>query len=193
MRLVVGLGNPGREYEGTRHNAGFEVVERIAARKGLPFERLRSGWLKRTLGEWALDRGAGFGLLKPQTFMNRSGEAVVEAAKRLGVEAGSVLAVSDDIALPPGALRIRAQGSSGGHKGLQSIADHLGTEAFPRLRVGIGPAKGDPADYVLSAIPKGERAMLEESFGRAAEAVELWLRTGDLERCMNEFNRAESG
>lgn len=195
MRLVVGLGNPGEEYEGTRHNVGFEALDRLAARRGLVFERMKASWASKTLGLWAVDRGREMALLKPQTYMNRSGEAVAEAVKRLGIPlegiSGAILAVSDDFALPVGQIRIRSSGSSGGQKGLQSLIDHLHTQEFPRLRIGIGDPKGEAADFVLSKFAKAERATVEESLERSVDALELWLQSGDLQRCMNEFNKRQ--
>lgn len=193
MRLVVGLGNPGEEYDGTRHNVGFEVLDRLAARRGLSYEKMKASWVSRTLGLWAADKQRGFALLKPQTYMNRSGEAVTEAVKRLGISSeeisGAILAVSDDFALPVGQIRIRSSGSSGGQKGLQSLIDHLHTQEFPRLRIGIGEPKGDTADFVLSRFSKAERAQVDESLERSVAALELWLESGDLQRCMNEFHK----
>lgn len=195
MRLVVGLGNPGEEYEGTRHNVGFEAIDRLAVRRGLAFERMKASWVSKTLGLWAVDKQRGIALLKPQTYMNRSGEAVVEAVNRLGIPlegiSGAILAVSDDFALPVGQIRIRSSGSSGGQKGLQSLIDHLHSDGFPRLRIGIGDPKGQAADFVLSRFSKSERVEIDECLERSAAALEQWLNDGDLQRCMNEFNKKQ--
>jgi len=184
--LVVGLGNPGTRYGFTRHNAGFMVLDRMVFDAGLGFEPLsRSGLVCR--GEL---EGARFYLLKPLTFMNLSGEAVVEAQERWQLPVERVFVVSDDFNLPLGRIRIRARGSDGGHKGLKSIIDRLGTETFPRLRIGVGPVPGekDPAEFVLEAFTAGELETLQAALVRAADAVHLWLTTGDLDVCMSRYN-----
>lgn len=188
MKLIVGLGNPGKEYEKTRHNVGFDLIDRLALRRGLRWEPFKAGWTRRRLADLALDRESGFALLKPLTFMNRSGEAVSEFAKRFKIETAEILSVSDDFALPLGKIRIRKAGSSGGQKGLQSLIDHLGTEEFPRLRLGIGERKGEAPDYVLSRFSKAESKELEQSLESAVDALEYWLSTGDIEQCMNRFH-----
>jgi len=185
--LLAGLGNPGARYAFTRHNVGFMVADRLAVRNGLLFEKY--GRIA------ALARG-GFGgrrglLLKPLTFMNRSGLAVGDCVDRYGLPPERLLAVSDEFALPLGRMRFRRSGSAGGHKGLASIIRTLGTEEFPRLRVGIGPLPEgrDAADFVLDPFSGAEREILDGVLTRAVEAATLWLETGDAERCMNEYNR----
>jgi len=187
-RIVAGLGNPGPEYEKTRHNAGFMVLDRAAREMDLRFE---------PLGRLALiaEMGAGGGrgyLLKPLTFMNRSGRAVGDLAGRILCDKADILVVSDDFNLPLGKLRFRERGSSGGHKGLASIIRSLGSEEFPRMRCGIGPRREsvpeETRDYVLSRFFDDETEEVERLVDRAADAVRLWIETGDLELCMNRFN-----
>ena len=185
---MVGLGNPGPEYEETRHNAGFEVVAELARRHGGRWNR-RLG----VPGEVARVHLAGeVILLRPLTYMNASGDAVRPLVRRLGLAPADVVVVFDDMDLPPGRLRIRPGGSSGGHRGVASVVAALGTEAFPRVRVGIGrPPEGvDPVDYVLSRIPGGERAAWQAALARAADAVEV-LATEGLAMAMQRFNGAE--
>jgi len=185
---VVGLGNPGPRYRDTYHNVGFEVVDELARRHGADFGNAPADALlarPRRLADDVL-------LAKPLTFMNLSGRAVGALARYYRVDAGDVLVVVDDVNLPAGRLRLRGQGSAGGHNGLASIIEGLGTDAFPRLRVGVG--RGDPrrelADHVLGRIPPEERQVLREAVDRAADAVETFLARG-LEAAMNEYNKEE--
>jgi PTH1 family peptidyl-tRNA hydrolase len=199
--VVVGLGNPGEEYRGTRHNAGFEVVDRLAARHGGTLRR------DRTLNaETARVRFAGRDalLVQPLSYMNLSGAVARRALERAGdglrgagapggVDAGALLVVCDDFALPLGTLRLRASGSSGGHNGLEDVEAALGTRNYPRLRIGVGPCtRQDPKDFVLGRFAKAERPIAEESFDRAADAVESWAESG-VERTMARFNRGPEG
>lgn len=188
MRLVAGLGNPGARYRGTRHNVGFEVMDLLARRHGLgfeaaPAEAMMARW--RRADEDAL-------LVKPLTFMNVSGDAVATLARYYKIETAGLLIVCDDVNLPLGRLRVRASGTEGGHNGLRSIADLLGTIEYPRLRVGVG--RGDTqrelADHVLARFDADETAAIEAAVARAADAVETWLTAG-LVKTMNVFNRAE--
>jgi PTH1 family peptidyl-tRNA hydrolase len=167
IRLVVGLGNPGKAYAATRHNVGYRVVDALK----------ESGW-------------KGAALLKPSGFMNSSGGPVAEAARHAGIEPGRILVVCDDFMLPLGAMRIRLKGSSGGHNGLDSILQVLGTQDVPRLRLGIGPvpAGHDPADFVLTAFKKPERLPLDEMVERGVEAVKMIAEDG-FESAMNHFNK----
>ena len=176
MKLLAGLGNPGREYEGTRHNVGFRVVDLLAERAGAVW-RVRGDRAEALAGEVLL--------LKPLTYMNLSGPAVQSALGYRDAVASDCLVVCDDMALPLGAIRLRASGSSGGHHGLDSLIAALGTDAFPRLRVGIGsPPEGMPgADFVLGRFRPGE----VPSIAGAAEAAEAWVRLG-LQRAMAEHN-----
>jgi PTH1 family peptidyl-tRNA hydrolase len=183
IRLVAGLGNPGREYENTRHNAGFLVIDRLAARLGLTLS-FSNAW--QALYGRAAD---GCMYLKPMTFMNLSGRAVQGVAQFYKVPAAETLIVFDDLALPLGQLRLRREGSAGGQNGMQSVIEHLGTPAVPRLRVGIGAAEGgDMVDHVLGKFTPGELAPLAAAIDRAADAV-THAREHGLESAMNLFNR----
>lgn len=181
--LIVGLGNPGREYEKTRHNAGFMLVDLLASEFGIKFD-------KKGKGVWGKGRISGQDvlLLKPQTFMNLSGEAVAEARAFYKVPEGSVIVAYDDCDLPTGKIRIRKDGGSGGHRGVNSIIAALGTKEFPRIRLGVGrPALGDIVGYVLSPFTKDEQSAVDEMLSRGKEAVEL-LMTSGIDQAMNRFN-----
>ena len=184
IRLVVGLGNPGKEYAGTRHNIGFEVVDRLAAKLNCS---LRKRWkFSAEVGE-----AGGVTLVKPQTFMNRSGVAVAGLIHWLKLSPADALVIVDDADLPLGQLRLRQSGGSGGHNGLRSIIEPLGSEEFARLRVGIGrrePVGADITDHVLSKFAAGEREAAREASEEAAKAVECCLKEG-LTAAMNQFNR----
>ncbi len=186
MILVVGLGNPGRTYDHTRHNVGFAVVDELARRCGGAFRR--SWRFPAELAEAGLG-GQTVLLAKPRTFMNRSGEAAGPLARKKGVAVADVVAVVDDVELPVGRLRIRRGGSAGGHNGLKSLIEHLGTDEFPRVRVGVGPvpAGQDRVEFVLGRFPPAERAVMEQAVARAAEAVTVAVQEG-WERAMNQFN-----
>jgi PTH1 family peptidyl-tRNA hydrolase len=185
VKLIVGLGNPDRRYRQTRHNVGWEVIDHAARRFGVAVDQK---------GAWALVGGAKLGrhrilLAKPQTYVNRSGMAVADLRRRHRVKLADLLVIVDDLDLPPGRLRLRAGGSHGGHNGLRSIIDALGSDAFPRLRVGIGrPPEGvDPAEFVLTPFSESERALIEPALDRAVDAVETVVRDG-LPAAMNRFN-----
>jgi PTH1 family peptidyl-tRNA hydrolase len=185
MKLVVGLGNPGAKYTGTRHNVGYEVVERLAEKFGpVQFRRQFEGRIGGVTigGERTL-------LLLPATYMNLSGRSVQPALVFYKLSPEQLLVLCDDLNLPVGKIRIRARGSDGGQKGLRSIAEQLGTIEYPRLRVGIGspPPGRDAADFVLSRFRAEERSEIDEATQRAADAVELWCHSG-IEECMNRFN-----
>lgn len=184
IRLVAGLGNPGREYEHTRHNAGFLVIDRLAARLGLTLS-FSQGW--QALYGRAPD---GCMYLKPMTFMNLSGRSVQGVAQFYKVAPAETLIVFDDLALPLGQLRLRREGSAGGQNGMQSVIEHLGTTEVPRLRIGIGAAgQSDLVDHVLGKFTAGELAPLAAAIDRAADAV-THTREHGLESAMNLFNRA---
>ncbi len=190
MKLIVGLGNPGRRYRDTRHNVGFAVVEALASRHAATFESAPAEALlarARTLGD------GGTLLLKPLTMMNASGFAVSEIARYFRVAFEDILVVADDVNLPLGRLRARPGGSAGGHNGFRSIIEQLGTQGFGRLRLGVG--RGDPrrdlADYVLGGFDADERPLVTEVIGRAADASELYVAEG-IEAVMNRFNGAET-
>jgi PTH1 family peptidyl-tRNA hydrolase len=187
MKLIVGLGNPGREYRETRHNVGFLVVEEIARRHGI-------GWASGPSQIAETLVGKKFGaeplmLAKPLTYMNLSGDAVAGLARYFDVAGEDLLVVVDEAALPFGKLRARARGSAGGHNGLKSVIERLGTNEFPRLRLGVGRGDGrrDLADHVLAKFEKGEQADLETLITRAADAAELFAAEG-IAKVMNVFN-----
>jgi PTH1 family peptidyl-tRNA hydrolase len=184
-KLVVGLGNPGREYAGTRHNVGFDVVEQLAEKSGCSLR-------KRMRFSAEVGEAGGIILAKPQTFMNRSGAAVAALVRWLKITPGEVLVVVDDADLPVGQLRLRPSGGSGGHNGLRSIIEALGgSEEFARLRVGIGrtaPVGVDISGHVLGKFARAERAAADEAVRQAVAAVESCLKEG-LTAAMNQFNR----
>ncbi len=184
--LVVGLGNPGDKYEGTRHNVGFQVIDALAERADVPVQRLKH----RALTNPAVLGGQKVLLLKPVTYMNLSGEAVADAARFHKIAPDHILVVCDDVSLPLGKLRIRRGGSAGGHNGLKNIIQHLSTDQFPRVKLGVG-AKPHPdydmADWVLSRFAGQDRAAMDEAVRRAADAVESVLRDGP-DRAMASFN-----
>lgn len=185
MKIVVGLGNPGREYAMTRHNAGFMVVDRLAALHSLSFSRRK---FKSKIAAGTIS-GSEVVLVKPQTYMNVSGEAVGALFRFYRRSPSDVLVIHDDIDIRFGNLRLRPAGGSGGHKGMASIIAHLGTDAVPRLRVGIRSASpvGDLSDYVLRKFTVGEQAELNNIIERACEAVETVL-TESFQTAMNRFN-----
>lgn len=187
MKLIVGLGNPGKRYERTRHNAGFLVVDRLAQRHSVRIEKRLNEVL---VGEWR-DDGARVILAKPQTFMNRSGSAVMNLLHECQGAPDDLLVVYDDLDLPFGRIRIRAKGSAAGHRGMLSILEHLGDAPFSRVRVGIGrpPMGVDPADYVLSPFDGEEAVEFDKVIGRAADAVDCFVSEG-LQRAMELYNRA---
>lgn len=185
MRLIVGLGNPGSEYAGTRHNVGFEVIDRLARRHCIA---LRRRALRAVLGEGEIE-GKRVILARPMTYMNLSGEAVGAIARMHQIPPADILVVVDDIALPLGRLRLRLKGSSGGHNGLESIQRHLHTEEYPRIRIGVGPAlPGRMVDHVLSRFKPEERETIEEALERAVDAIEMALRE-NFEKAMSVYNR----
>lgn len=183
--LIVGLGNPGREYRATRHNVGFMLLDHLAVKLDLRFTRLQSRALVAS-GHYE-DRKVL--LAKPQTFMNLSGQAVQSLVRFYKLPLDHLLVVHDHLDLPLGTLRIRPDGGAGGQRGMESILARLGTDDFPRLRLGIGrpPGQMDPAAYVLQEFSDAEQAVLSEMLQRAVEAVLTWLTEG-LEAAMNRFN-----
>ena len=184
--LVVFLGNPGLKYEGTRHNAGFMTADALARAKGVSINRSRFKALTATVDIG----GESVMLMKPQTYMNLSGEAVIQAVRFYKIKPENVIVVSDEMSLPIGKLRIRTKGSAGGHNGLKNIIAHLGTDAFPRIRLGVGAPphpEYDVADWVLSAFRGRDAEDMAEAAKRAAEAVECYVLHGP-ERAMNRCN-----
>lgn len=191
MRLIVGLGNPGRRYRGTRHNIGWEVLDRLAVAHGIVIDR-EDGWAE--VGRGTIG-GENVILARPQTYVNASGVAVADLRRRHRVSLSNLLVVLDDLDLPVGALRLREQGSHGGHNGLRSIIDALGgAREFPRLRIGIGrPPDGvDPADYVLGRPTADERIELASAVERAAEGVRRWITEG-IQAAMRYCNARPAG
>jgi PTH1 family peptidyl-tRNA hydrolase len=186
MKLVVGLGNPGRRYAGTRHNIGFDVLDLVVDRHRLEWE---SAPAEALMARW---RPAGALLAKPLTFMNLSGYAVGELLRYFKIERPDLLVVVDDVNLELGRLRARRAGSAGGHNGLKSVIEQLGAEDFARLRIGVGRGNGrrDLANHVLATFDPSEREAVVETVRRAADAVELFVAEG-IEPVMNRFNRKE--
>ncbi len=184
--LVVGLGNPGGQYENTRHNAGFLTADELARRGRFAIQRLKF----KALTAAVEISGQGVLMMKPTTFMNLSGEAVGEAARFYKIPPDHVLVISDDVSLPLGKLRIRTGGSAGGHNGLKSIIQHLGADQFPRVKVGVGEKPHpdyDMADWVLGKFQGEDKKVMDEAVKRAADAVECYLRDGP-QKAMNRFN-----
>ncbi|MBI3755334.1 MAG: aminoacyl-tRNA hydrolase [Deltaproteobacteria bacterium] len=187
MLLIIGLGNPGTKYKNTRHNIGFMAIDSLAEANSIKLNKkdFESLWGKGSINDKEVV------LLKPQTYMNLSGEAVQAISGYFHIEPKDVLVVYDDIDLEFGIVRIRPNGGSGGHRGMQSIIEHLGTNEFPRIRLGIGrPEKqvqGDVADYVLSSFDSDEKDILKEILNTAKDAVDAIVKDG-IEKAMNKFN-----
>ncbi len=188
MKLVAGLGNPGRQYAGTRHNVGFEVIDELAKRHGVGFEAAPADAL---MGKWRRD-GEIVLLVKPLTFMNLSGVAAGQLMRYFKIDVPDLLVICDDVNLPLGRLRVRAAGSDGGHNGLRSMADELGTMDYSRLRIGVGRGdeRRDLADHVLAGFAPEEQPGVNDAVTRAADAVECWVLDG-LAKTMNVFNRVD--
>jgi PTH1 family peptidyl-tRNA hydrolase len=184
MKLIIGLGNPGPKYAGTRHNVGFEVIDYLAAAPGTtPFREKFEALIaeQKEGGETLL-------LVKPLTFMNLSGKAARALADFYKVALTDVLVICDDFNLPLGKLRLRAKGSHGGQNGLRNVQEQFGTDAYARLRLGVGaPNFGDAVDHVLSKFKAGERAAVDDAVAESAQAALLWARSG-IEAAMNRFN-----
>jgi PTH1 family peptidyl-tRNA hydrolase len=185
MKMIVGLGNPGFSYRRTRHNFGFMVVNAIARERGI---RLRRDRFRAVQGEGRIGSEQVV-LLRPQTFMNRSGRAVAAAVERRNCALENILIICDDVDLPLGKLRMRRSGSAGGHKGMVSIIESLGSREFPRLRLGVGqpPEDVDMMSYVLGAFRRGEWPVVREAIARAVQAAETWVYHG-IDEAMNRFN-----
>lgn len=187
MFIIVGLGNPSKEYEGTRHNAGFEVIDRISDKYNISVDTKKHRAL---IGKGIIE-GQKVILAKPQTFMNLSGESVRSLLDYYKVdEEQELIVIYDDISLDNGQIRIRAKGSAGGHNGIKNIIAHLGGQVFPRVKVGVGEktSKYDLADYVLGHFSKEEQVLMDEGYAHAIHAVEMILE-GDISAAMNEYNR----
>lgn len=187
MYIIAGLGNPTMQYEGTRHNAGFDVIDALADKYNISVDGRKN---RAYIGKGIIE-GQKVLLVKPQTYMNLSGESIGGLVDYFKIdEEQNLIVIYDDISLSPGQIRIRKKGSAGGHNGIKNIIAHLGTQVFPRIKVGVGekPKKYDLADYVLSHFTKAEREEMEEGYQKAIQAVEKIL-GGEMEAAMNEFNR----
>lgn len=187
MFIIAGLGNPDRQYEGTRHNVGFDVIDRIAEKYNIAVDTKKH---RAYIGKGII-RGQKVILAKPQTYMNLSGESIRSLVDYYKIdEENELLVIYDDISLDVGQLRIRAKGSAGGHNGIKNIIAHLGTQVFPRIKVGVGekPKGYDLADYVLGHFSKAEKELMDEGYDSAVRAAELIV-SGEITEAMNEFNR----
>lgn len=183
MYLIVGLGNIGKEYEKTRHNVGFDTLDKICDKYNISINRIK---FKGTVGEGNIS-GEKVILLKPSTYMNLSGESIIEVVNFYKIPIDHVIVIYDDISIDIGRLRIRPSGSAGGHNGIKSIISCMGSQDFPRIRVGTGEPKGDLVSYVLGKFSKDERKLLELAMDAASEAVEDILKLGVTE-AMNRYN-----
>lgn len=186
-KIIVGLGNPGPRYAPSRHNAGFHVLDRLAEKHQLLFSRKR---FNARLAEGEIESRRVL-LVKPQTFMNLSGEAVARVMNAYGTPFSDIIVVYDDLDLPVGKLRLRARGSAGGHHGMESIITHIHSSEWARLRIGIGrPVSRQDVDHVLGRFSQEEEQTMEVAYARAVEAIEIWLSEG-IEKAMNLYNRDE--
>lgn len=187
MFIIAGLGNPTKEYEGTRHNVGFDVIDRLSEKYNIAVDTKKH---RAFIGKGMI-AGQKVILAKPQTYMNLSGESIRSLLDYYKVdEEHELLVIYDDVSLGVGQLRIRAKGSAGGHNGIKNIIAHLGGQVFPRIRIGVGekPPKYDLADYVLGHFSKAEKILMDEGYDNAVRAVEMIV-SGDIEGAMNEYNR----
>ena len=186
MYIIAGLGNPTKEYEGTRHNVGFDVIDRLSERYNIDVTMEKH----RALIGKGMIAGQKVILVKPQTYMNLSGEAVHEAVQFYKIPADHVLVIYDDVSLPVGKLRVRPTGSAGGHNGIKNIIAHLGTQEFPRIKIGTGAPSGGGAemiDWVIGVPSQAERKILVESFENAVKAAEDIIENG-CQKAMNDYN-----
>ncbi|MFC4410257.1 aminoacyl-tRNA hydrolase [Chungangia koreensis] len=185
MKLIVGLGNPGKQYENTRHNIGFKVIDELAERWNAPLNQMKFNGMYATVHR---PEGKVL-LLKPLTYMNLSGESVRPLMDYFEIDPEDIVILYDDLDLPPGQLRLRQKGSAGGHNGMRSLIQHLGTQEFNRIRIGIGRPSGGMKvpDYVLSNFSTDESAIIRESIVKSADASEAWLKQPFLS-VMNDFN-----
>jgi len=187
MKLIAGLGNPEPKYDGTRHNTGFAVLDALAKRLEVKIDQKK----KKAKTAAAVYRGEKLLLAKPQTYMNLSGESVGPLADYYGVAPEDILVIVDDVALEPGDIRLRRSGSAGGHNGLKSVSLHLGTDEYPRLRVGVGEAGGDMVGHVLGRFDKNTQKLMDEAIELAADAALEWCTEG-IDYCMNKYNRKKN-
>jgi PTH1 family peptidyl-tRNA hydrolase len=187
MYIIAGLGNPDKQYEGTRHNVGFEVIDAIAEKYNITVDIKKH---RAFIGKGYIGSEKVI-LVKPQTYMNLSGESIISLVRYYNIdEEQELVVIYDDINLDVGKLRIRTKGSAGGHNGIKNIISHLGGQVFPRIRMGVGekPAKYDLADYVLGHFTKAEHEQMEDGYRSAVQAVEM-ITTGEIQAAMNEYNR----
>jgi PTH1 family peptidyl-tRNA hydrolase len=187
LKIVVGLGNPGRRYQGTRHNVGYDVIDVLA-------ESVSAGQFQGRFQAQVAELREGSCkvlLVKPETFMNLSGQSVRQFMDFYQVQSADLLVVCDDINLPLGKLRVRARGTHGGHNGLRDIQNHLGTTEYPRLRIGVDAPDEDAVEHVLGRFRPSEKAVMADAVSLAAQAVGLWIREG-VEACMNQYNAPTS-
>ena len=202
QRILLGIGNPGADYVGTRHNVGFMVLDLVAERLGLTFsrlerrapsgERLFGGKVKAQITCGMMPDGPEFLLTKPQTYVNLSGDVAGPLLRSADLEPDSLFVILDDLNLPLGRIRVRPSGSSGGHNGLRSIETALATDEYPRLRLGIGDASSTPVEHVLAPFSVEEREVLAPSLDRAADAAIAWLAGEDIHSLMCRFNGTET-
>lgn len=186
MKLIVGLGNPGKQYEQTRHNVGFQTIDRISDKWQIPLTRNK---FQAIFGQGTV-KGEKVMLLKPLTFMNRSGEAIAPLMKYFQIPTENLLVIYDELDLPTGKLRLRYKGSSGGHNGIKSIIEHVGTQEFKRIRIGIDrpDSQISVVNYVLGTFTKQENEMIVDAIDRVVSACEMWLEKS-FDVCMNVYNR----
>ena len=187
LRMIVGLGNPGREYAHTRHNVGFDILDLFAKRRKVRILNRQAHALVGSVDHY----GEQILLVKPQTYMNESGQSVGELARKHKLEPSDILVVYDDMDLPLGKIRIRMSGSAGGHNGMKSIISHLHSNEFPRMRIGIGRS-GEAIDHVLSRFNRKDREIMDVSIEQAADALNMILEEG-IEAAANQYNRASEG
>ncbi|MCI6692612.1 MAG: aminoacyl-tRNA hydrolase [Clostridium sp.] len=183
MFLIVGLGNPGREYDGTRHNIGFEAIDYISSKNNIDINKSK---FKGMFGEGFI-KGQKVILLKPTTYMNLSGESIREVINFYKIDNNKIIVIYDDISLEIGKLRIREKGSAGGHNGIKSIIANMGTDAFPRIKIGVGQPKGDLVSHVLGRFNKDEEEDLKEVIEASNKATEIIIQYG-AKQAMNELN-----
>jgi len=186
VKIIIGLGNPGRKYEDTRHNVGFMAIDKISNQWGLPVQHAK---FRAIVGEGRIETEKVL-LVKPQTYMNLSGESVAEILKFYKLTPDDLLVIYDDLDLPTGQLRLREKGSAGGHNGIKSLIQHLGTQEFKRIKVGIGrPEPGrSVSDYVLQAFSAAEKPLIDQAVEHAADAAVMWTRDPFV-KVMNHYNR----
>lgn len=187
MIIIAGLGNPDKQYEGTRHNVGFEVIDAIARKYNIDVDTKKH---RAYIGKGIIN-GQKVILAKPQTYMNLSGESIISLVDYYKIDVEQeLIVIYDDVSLGVGQLRIRTKGSAGGHNGIKNIIAHLGSQVFPRIKVGVGekPSKYDLADYVLGHFSEAEQELMEEGYECAVSAVEK-MAAGEIDRAMNEYNR----